>query len=276
MIRKPIVAGKFYSEKKEDLYSEIAACFSHHLGPKKNPSSKSVLGVISPHAGYTYSGPAQAWGFNELRLIEPDTIVLLGLSHNGYPNCVSLSDFKTPLGIHKNDREFITELVGSGIPINEEAHAIEHSIEVQLPFLQYLKIDAKIAPIIVSNDYHSVAQTIFKTIQKIKRKVLVIASSDFTHYGMHYGFFPFTDQIKEKLYDFDRQAIKYIEKLDSVGFMDYINKTGATICGKYPIATMIELGKLYNKKSKLLKYYTSGDIAGDYSSAVGYASIKFD
>jgi hypothetical protein len=120
-----------------------------------------------------------------------------------------------------------------------------------------------------------IAQGIMKSVQEMKRQVCIITSSDFTHYGYNYGYVPFRQDVKKNLYSMDKKAIEFIEKRDSKGFLNYTVKTGATICGKYPIATMIGLSKLFKTKDvKLLNYYTSGDITG-FENAVGYASIMF-
>ena len=114
-------------------------------------------------------------------------------------------------------------------------------------------------------------------IKRSKISATIIASSDFTHFGFNYGYFPFQDNIKEKLYDLDNKAIDLIKKLDAKNFLYYTEKTGATICGKYPIAATLEITKLLGaEKAKLLHYYTSADIIGDYSSAVGYASLVIE
>jgi MEMO1 family protein len=159
----------------------------------------------------------------------------------------------------------------------------EHSIEVQLPFLQFINKDRldkiKIAPIIISNDLdpEKIAEYIFKAIKETKKKVVIIASSDFTHYGLNYGYLPFREDVKENLYQLDRGAIDLIKSFQTDKFLDYIAETRATICGKYPISVLLELSKkLGAKKATLLNYYTSGDIINDYTNAVGYASIKIE
>jgi len=279
-MRKEIVSGKFYPSNKGELLSTIKACITSKLGPgsPKN-KTKEVLGIISPHAGYMFSGPCQAHGFKELgESNSPDVFILLGLSHNGFDTCLSQEDFSTPIGILKNDLELTNELKKT-IPINEESHKYEHSIEVQLPFLKYFYPGAKICPIIVSpdTDCKGTASHIFGAIEKTKKKVKIITSSDFSHIGPAYGFIPFTDDFKNNHYDLDNNAIKHILNLSPSSFLEYTEKTGATICGRYPIAVCLELTKMLGaKKAFLLKYYTSGDISGDYSNSVGYASIKIE
>ena len=118
------------------------------------------------------------------------------------------------------------------------------------------------------------AKNIAKTVKEENKKACIIASSDFTHYGINYGYFPFQNNAKDNLYALDNKAINHIKELDAYRFLDYTEQTGATICGKFPIAVMIDVCKLLGgKNAKLLRYYTSGDIIKDYSSAVGYASI---
>ena len=208
----------------------------------------------------------------------PDVFIILGLSHSGHGSCISLEDWETPLGIVKNDKDFGKALMkNTGLKQDEMAHNQEHSIEVQLPFLQFISEDKlKIMPIIASPDvaYDELAKNIAKTIKEENKKACIIASSDFTHYGVNYGYFPFQNNVKDNLYDLDNKAIKHIKELDAYRFLDYTEQTGATICGKFPIAVMLDTCKsLGGKNAKLLKYYTSGDIIKDYSSAVGYASI---
>jgi hypothetical protein len=131
-------------------------------------------------------------------------------------------------------------------------------------------------PIIVAPDmpYDELANNIVKTVKEENKKVCIIASTDYTHYRINYGYFPFQTKVKDNLYALDNDAIKHIKDLDAYRFLNYTEQTGATICGKFPIAVMLETCKLLGgKNAKLLKYYTSGDIIQDYSSAVGYASI---
>ena len=285
MVRQPIVAGQFYESDKKKLENQINDCFLHEFGPKKLPDgtrNKRIIGAISPHAGYFFSGAGAAFSFKEIGESKfPETYIMLGLSHQGYRSCVSLEDWETPLGIIKVDKEFGEKIIkNSSLKVNEAAHRQEHSIEVQLPFLQFVtkqqENKVRISPIMVSPDvsYSDIALGIKKTIDELKRTVCIIASSDFTHYGINYGYVPFSKNIKENMYALDKKAIDFIIKMDASGFLDYTEETGATICGAYAIAVLIEICKsVGKKKTKLLKYYTSGDVVDDYSSAVGYASI---
>jgi len=283
MVRQPIVDGQFYSERFEELEKQITESFMSEFGPGDLPTKRNdsiVKGVISPHAGYVYSGPGAAWSHKAIaESAFPDVFIMLGVDHSGFGSGLSIEDWKTPLGLVKSDKDLIIAIKEkTSLKINEMAHAREHSIEVQLPFLQFcnkdLMKDIKIIPITVSSDID-----IKKTAEELKsvlksKNFCIIASSDFTHYGMNYGFVPFQDHVKEKMEDLDKRAIAFIADMDPDGFLDYVEKTGATICGALPISLMINILK-GSTEVKLEQYYTSGDIVKNYSNAVGYASIVF-
>jgi AmmeMemoRadiSam system protein B len=277
-MRNPVVSGAFYESDQDRLKKQIKDCFLSDFGPgvlPEKPQNKESRGFVVPHAGFPYSGPCAAFCYKAIAESEkPDLFIILGTSHAGVGSAVSLEDWKTPLGIAKIDKDFGKALVDAGIEHNEHAHAGEHSIEVQLPFLQFICEDFKFVPVLVADDFKQVADAISKAVEKTKKKVIVLASSDFTHFGANYGYVPFTDDIKENMYKLDKDAIEYIKKLDSEEFLNYIDKTGATICGKFAIAALLTY--LKTADTELLKYYTSADISdGDYSFAVGYAAIKF-
>jgi len=276
-MREPIVSGMFYPSGKEELKISIERSYSSKFGPDSKEKI-DVFGAVCPHAGYPYSGACAAHCYNQIKNQRYDIFIILGTNHAGIGNsCVSLDDFKTPLGIARNDTEFTKSIMEKcSLKENKKAHSQEHSIEVQLPFLQHIYGEINIAPVMIDfrADYKAIAKGLAEVIRKSGKKVCIIASSDFTHYGVGYGFVPFMDNIKENLEQFDFQAILKILALDSAGFLEYIKDTGATICGAYAIAALIEVCRLLGKKeTKLMKYYTSGDVTGDYSSAVGYASM---
>ena len=239
--------------------------------------------MVVPHAGYIFSGKAAAVTYQKIVNSKIDLFIIFGTNHSGLGNnfSVSLRDFETPLGIVKTDIEFAEQLIKKSYAENDEQpHNYEHSIEVQLPFLQILSPKSKIIAIAVkNNDYNSYkkfASDVADLIKEIKKKVCVIASSDFTHYGYAYHYTPFTSKIKENLYKLDEGAIKKILAFDAKGFLDYIEKTKTTICGFPGIACCIEICKLLgSSKAEKLVYYTSGDVSHDYENAVGYAGIVF-
>jgi len=290
MIRSEAVAGQFYEGSFDGLDKQIRNCFEGKLGPAALPTGKRkgrIFGAIVPHAGYEFSGQAAAWAYKAIAEAEqPDLFVIVGVNHRGIGKeiALSLADFSTPLGIVKNDKEFAKAIIKKAKANNkidiqdEKAHIFEHSIEVQLPFLLFTTKNLKFVPIIISNYSYGLCEMLAKTIadvaKQLRKKICLIASSDFTHYGYSYGFIPFSENVKENLYKLDDGAIDKIKDLDAKSFIDYAQNT--TICGAGAIATAIETCKaLGSKKAELLKYYTSGDIVKDYSSAVGYAAIIF-
>ena len=276
-MRNSVVSGAFYESDADKLKDQIKNCFLSDFGPGKLPEKiqeQELKGIIVPHAGYLYSGPCAAHCYNAVAEAKrPDLFIILGLSHSGFNSCLSMEDWQTPLGTAKIDKDFGKALIENGIPQDEMAHANEHSIEVQLPFLQFVLKDFKFIPILVSDDFARISEIISKTMEQTKKKVIIIASSDFTHYGADYGYVPFTENIKENMYELDAGAIEEIKKISSKEFLNYTKKTGATICGKYAIAALLDC--LKSSKAELLKYYTSADISNkDYFMAVGYAAIK--
>ena len=283
MVRESIVSGMFYDGEKEDLIKQIKQCFTSKFGPGKLPKpigNKTLFGCIVPHAGFTFSGMAAAHAYKEIaESRQPDLFIILGTDHTGIEGtCASADDWSVPTGIVKNHKDFTKALIANGIKESATNHADEHSIEVQLPFLQFVNKDPKICPVTISpdKDYKEIAAIINQTVKETKVKPIIIISSDFTHYGINYNYVPFTTNIKANLYKLDKEAIDKILELDPEAFLDHIRKTKATICGYNAIAVLLELCRLNNiKTANLLKYYTSGDVVGDFSSAVGYASIIF-
>jgi AmmeMemoRadiSam system protein B len=285
-MRKAAYAGQFYPKSVSALTKLLEECFTGKLGPGALPSRPKVdalpvKAVISPHAGYVYSGMAAAWSYNAIAEAPlPDVFILLGPSHAIGKSAIGLDSFETPLGLVRVDQDFAKALAAKGnIVIDDSIHATEHSLEVQLPFLQFAldkraeKI--KILPLLISDDIDldKLALNLKESITELKRKVTFIVSSDFTHYGRNYGYVPFSTDIKQRLSKLDRDAIALIKKGDAKGFADYVYKTGATICGQLPILLLLKT--LTFKNALLEQYYTSSDLYGDYANSVSYASIVF-
>ena len=279
-IRRPTVAGQFYEGDAEALRAQIKNCFLHELGPKKLPNVnlqtplRNIVGLICPHAGYMYSGPVAASAFYELALDgKPDTVVLLGPNHTGYGSALSLMSegvWRTPLGDVEIDTEMANEITHetSLIDVDELAHRYEHSIEVQLPFLQFLYGNAfKIVPIcFLMHDYDSAVE-VGRALEEVLEptNTVVIASSDMTHYE------PAKTAAAK-----DQAALKAVTDMDAKRFYETVEKQNITACGYAPITALITYAKGINaKEAKLLSYHNSGDITGDYSSVVGYAAVSF-
>ena len=285
MIRKPIVAGQFYPAGKEELNNQIKDSFLHEVGPGKIPGDKRkgrIKAIIVPHAGYMFSGPAAAWGYKEIAESElADLYIVVGPNHTGSgKSSICAEDYETPLGVVKTDKDLMklivaeTELVEDSI-----SHMNEHSVEVQIPFLQFACRDRinylRIVPIVLSGDIDcaKLGKDLKKVIKKSGKNVVIIISSAMTHFGWNYGYMPFDKEIKDNLYKMDKETIKFIEKSDSNGFEKRLDEIKGTVCGRLPIVML--LNAINAEKIKLLKYYTSADIIGDYTNAVGYAALVF-
>lgn len=278
-VRLPCQAGAFYEGKAEQLRKQIEDCFLHELGPGKLPEvaragPRHVVGLICPHAGYMFSGPVAAHAYYKLASDgKPDVVVAFGPNHTGYGSALALMKegmWRTPLGDVEVDVETATQIVKEAriIDIDETAHRLEHSIEVQLPFLQYLYgSHFKIVPIcFLMQDLQSareVGQAVAKTLAN--KNAVIIASSDMTHY-----------ESQERAMKNDLLALKAVEAMDETKFYSIVEAYGITACGYGPIVALIRAAKMMEaKEAKLLCYKTSGDVIGDYSSVVGYAAVCF-
>ncbi|MGD0573729.1 MAG: AmmeMemoRadiSam system protein B [Sedimentisphaerales bacterium] len=243
-------------------------------------SADDVVAIISPHAGYAYSGQTAAFGVKAAKA-KYKRVIVIGPSHQ-VPMLDVLSvlgdatHYKTPLGEIPLDTEFINKLLQSplfkDIP---QAYRTEHSVFMQLPLLQYRLSDFKLVPIVAGQ---CSPQTVQKAASILKSLVdsntLVVASSDFVHYGPNYDYVPFDQNIPEGLKKLDMGAYDYISKLDSTGFSQYCDKTGATICGRVPIAILLSMLPS-GTRPELLKYTTSGELTNDFTNSVSYLSVVF-
>ena len=284
MVREPVVAGRFYEGDKNQLESQLESCFTSGPGLPKGSHNKEIIGAISPHAGYMCSGMGASYVYKRIAESKklPQTFVIIGPNHTGLGRTsLLLEDFRTPLGIAKVDTAFGKLLLeNKNLENSPLVHMNEHSIEVQLPFLQYTLKDFMFLPIVISSYpfAEELAKALCSALKQTKRRVCIIASGDFTHYGPSYGFAPFRTNITENVKKLDFGAIELIKKLDDNGLNEYIQMTGATICGYLPIITLIKTVKLLGIKPdvKLLKYYTSGDVFGDHENSVSYASMVME
>lgn len=273
--RTPAVAGMFYPGEKNELKKSIKECFLHDFGPGKMPPSnikKKIFGVICPHAGYMYSGPIACHSFYAISSDISELFIIIGPNHWGIgSNVATIKDCKwnTPLGNVEVDSEMAEEIsyLSEIIDIDYFSHTREHSIEVQVPILQEMYSDFKILPISMINQNMDVAKDVGLAIAKIaeKKKVMIIGSSDFTHYEQN-----------EFAHKQDMALIEPILKLDVGEFYDVLEERNVSACGYGAIAaTMTASKKLGATKGELLKYATSGDVTGDTSSVVGYGAIVF-
>lgn len=284
MTRQEAVSGAFYENDYQALSKQIEACFNGKLGPGDLPIHKRkgfVKALISPHAGYNYSGMCAAWGYKEIAESEASDIYLfIGPNHHSEESSFSYEDWRTPLGIARCERNFVKDLSDAiGVKIDETIHKEEHSIEVQLPFLQFVNKEYQqrfgIACLSLSSDVDidALSKKLKMFLGKQTKKITLIISSDFTHYGAHYHYIPFSIDKDKKLKELDEGAIDLILSKNAKGFMEYIDKTGATICGYLPIYLLLNV--LGPEKGELLMYYTSSEISDDEKNSVSYASIVF-
>ena len=269
MRRYAAVSGQFYPGSRERLKGVIESCFLHQIGPgslpRLNPSGKrEIKGIVVPHAGLIYSGPVAAHAYSALASDGfPDTFVILGPNHTGLGSGVAVTTdtFVTPLGDIPVDEDIAGEIEEDVIDNDIAAHKGEHSIEVQLPFLQYIKHDIKFVPVCIGIQDFSMAERVGWIIGKaIKGKsVVVIASTDFSHYVKK--------AVAQKL---DRMAIDCILEMNPKKLYETVIKNDITMCGYGPVMAMLEAVR--GTKAELLKYATSGDVS-PMSEVVGYAAM---
>ena len=248
------------------------------MGPQEIPKIKKekgqIKGVVVPHAGYRYSGYVAAYAYNEIAKDGfPKKFIILGPNHQGIGKAVSLikkGKWKTPLG-NVNISEDAEKYAIGVIKNDELAHKYEHSIEVQIPFLQFLSDDFEFTPICMNLQDWETASEIGKKLSQAQ-DTIIIASSDFSHVG--FSGFPSDDDIEEQVKKKDMIAIEEILNMNSKGLVEKVREHNITMCGYGAVAAMIEAVKAKTTEVKLLKYATSYDVEpGTY--CVGYAAIVF-
>jgi AmmeMemoRadiSam system protein B len=287
-IRKPAVAGQFYDANKISLCEKIKECFLDDRGPGRLPKiikgNKKVRGLIVPHAGYIYSGAIAAHSYYFLASNGfADTFVILGPNHTGMGSGVSIMTegaWQTPLGAVPINNNLGKNMIKGIIDKDENAHYYEHSIEVQLPFLQFCSENKKFdfVPICMAmQDFETsneVGKIIADAVKNIDKNVVIIASTDFSHAGFNYMSMPSeglrVDHFAEKQ---DKRAIKQILELNPAGLIDSVHINDITMCGYGPVASMLTAAKILGaNKAELLKYGSSYEVHPG-ASCVGYGAI---
>jgi AmmeMemoRadiSam system protein B len=264
--RKATVAGYFYPGQEEALSEMIKGMTELEVKKEK------AISIVSPHAGFVYSGPVAGALFSSVIL--PDTYVILGPSHRGIGSRFAVMKegvWETPLGDVPLESQ-LASLIMRNSPLvveDEKAHSEEHSLEVQLPFIQYFKKEFSIVPICLSHDVsyedlEELAKAVSQGIRDFEKDVLIVASTDMSHYV--------SQKTAEKK---DFLAIDRVLKLDPKGLYDSVLKEDISMCGFLPTTSALIASKeLGAKKAELIKYQTSGDTSGDYSQVVGYAGLR--
>ena len=270
-MRSTVVAGSFYPFSADDIKSTL-----NHFNAN-NVQMKKSYGVVAPHAGYVYSGATALLSISSIDYENVDTVVIIGPNHTGIGRNVSVSfdDWETPLGVMTNDKLFSGKLVerSSIAEHDETAHAREHSIEVELPILQYVLAQrnqkVNIVPICMLDQSmgtsEKLAKDIIKVMKELNREIVIIASSDCSHYVP-------ADWAERH----DREAIGYLLKGDTAGFNRVRIENELSICGYGPITVLSTLSSIQGfGGAELLRYTHSGVVTGNYTEVVGYAAIRF-
>lgn len=279
IIRNSIAAGQFYPRSSSDIESMMDKFFR-----RADVEGKTMIGGVAPHAGYMYCGETQAYVYKSLSE-KFTTFVIIGPNHTGRGSegaVMTSGIWKTPLGACRIDTDLAEAIVRNSdfLESDYNAHNQEHSIEVQLPWLQYKYSSVRFVPISMSGrslkDAKDIGDAIKVAGDETEENFAVIASSDFTHYGMSYGYTPVTggvSKILNYIEKVDREAASAVENLSPETFMDIVDRYNATICGAGPIAALLYYMQDKAKGGKLLDYSTSYDISKNKNSIVGYCGL---
>jgi len=264
MIRPPVVAGRFYPSNPKELAREV----DEYTG---QPAEKiCAIACVVPHAGYMYSGHVAGAVYSSLEI--PERCILLGPRHypRGEPLAIlSEGSWQTPLGEAQIDSALAAELARLDPRLREDsvAHEREHSLEVQIPFLQRLVPKFQFVPVVLGTDRFAALEELGRAVAQVVRAqpqpVFVICSTDMNHYE--------SDAITRVK---DERAIARILALDPRGLFDTVRNEGITMCGyAATVATLVAARELGAKEAILVRYATSGDINGDRDQVVGYAGM---
>ncbi|MFX1505386.1 MAG: AmmeMemoRadiSam system protein B [Promethearchaeota archaeon] len=295
-VRTAVRAGSWYSGQKDRLIDEINAMYLHNIGPGRRPLAsdqrkdvKNILGVVSPHAGYACSAPTAAHGFMAVAedRREIDTVILLGNKHTHYGPEISVAPFdawETPLGQVPVNMSLLNRIIDNKsqlpdqieqiVAFDDTAHLDEHSIELQIPFLQDIYSDFKIAPIAIGRLPTNITKAfgyyladVLKE-EGIEDSTIAVASSDMTH--GNYSPILSHDEVSS----LDKLALTPMLNRDPEALEEAVRKNNISMCGVGPVKVLLSFTeKLGAKSAKLLNYSTSGLTCGPKSSVVGYASV---
>jgi len=264
-IRPPAVAGLFYPSDSYKLRTDINNMLSM---VESKPFAKHIIGIVSPHAGYVYSGKTAAYGFNLLKNKNYDKVIIISPSHREYFTGASIFNgdaYETPLGVVEIDKELAQKIIEGSKTIffGMEGHREEHAIEVQIPFLQTVLTDFKIVPIVMGDQGEVFVDDLANQIAKaVDDKTLIVASSDLSHFYS-----------KQKAFELDSIVAKHISDFDYEKLQNDLNSRKCEACGGGPIVVLMKAAGLLNKKKSMLLHRSdSGDVSGDNSEVVGYLS----
>jgi AmmeMemoRadiSam system protein B len=273
-VRPAAVAGQFYPSEAGALRAMVRDCYAGPLGPGEAPAvgdgPRRVVGIVAPHAGYEYSGPCAAWAYAEAaRDGRPEAAVILGVNHRGMGAPLALSPargWQTPLGTAPLARE-LAEKLRARTPLLEpdaRAHAWEHSLEVQVPFLQFVYGDLPILPIAIGRASLEAVLALGAALGALAREhdLLLVASTDFSH--------QVSAEVAARQ---DRLALEQIATMQPLGLVQTVAERGITMCGVLPTAVLLTAALAAGAgEARVLHYHTSGDVTGDRAQVVGYGA----
>jgi len=269
-VRKSVIAGSWYPGNPSVLKRDIKKYFDAVVDA--GVGAEDVVGLISPHAGYMYSGHVAAYSYKLVSGGRYDAVIVIGPSHRVAfhgASIVSRGGFETPLGIVPIAEDLAEKIKQSGGAVADipQAHAQEHSVEIQLPFLQVALGDFSFVPLVMGSQdrmtCYELAGQIFEAVGD--KNVLLIGSSDLSHF--------YHDHTARRM---DAIAVEHLKRFDADGLLRDIEEGVVEACGGGPMAVvMIVAGRMKARKALFLKYANSGDITGDKSSVVGYAAAAF-
>lgn len=268
-IRQPAVAGAFYDDDPVTLRDHVDLLLEQAHGVKHKGA---IVGLVSPHAGYMYSGLAAAAGYRTLKGSSYDVVFIVGPSHREFFSGAAMypgDAYRTPLGDVLLNAEARASLLEESkhLKLSESGHRAEHSLEVQLPFLQRTLGSFTLVPIVIGDQTPETCFEVGRALAKVAkgRKALLIASSDLSH------FHPYDEAVR-----LDRQVINSIESFDEEAMMSRIASEHLEACGGGPVVAVMHASKLLGAdQAQALFYCNSGDITGDKAGVVGYLSAAF-
>jgi len=264
MVRQPAVANQFYPGRETDLKKDVSGRM------KEVQKKEKVLALVSPHAGYIYSGDVAGAVYSKAEITK--NVIVMGPNHHGLGAPFAImahGKWQMPGGDININEELANLLIEESrwLGADDQAHTNEHSVEVQLPFIQYINPDVEFVPVVLERaDFKTceeIGMAIARAIKKYAEPVLIIASTDMTHYESQ-------EDAKKK----DQLAIDRILSLDPAGLLDTVKRNNISMCGVIPTTiTLVAAKELGATRASLVTYATSGDVSGDYSHVVGYAGL---
>jgi len=266
-VRTPAVSGMFYPDSPKELRTMVDDLLSE---ADEKRIEGELIALVAPHAGYMYSGPVAAYAYKVLEGLKFDTVILVGPSHFALFDGISVYKqgyYQTPLGSIRINSTLAEHLIESDdkISFRPSAHIREHSLEVQLPFLQQTLEDFQIVPLLMGDQSEELCEILSKALVETigDERVLLIASTDLSHYHSY-----------EEAKELDKIALDSIEKLDPEALNDNIKATRCELCGAGPVIAVISAAKeLGADRAEILKYANSGDVTGKKGLIVGYGAV---